>query len=199
MRMDLPHEDERLFQLDEDYKNNACLSPYWSSLARYGENYKEAADSLVISAINGKIYVDTIVYPVVFLYRQYLELTLKDIIFRTRYIEHEGKGFPKTHRLKDLWAETKRLLQKHYGAEIPKEIAYLDQCFDEFQKHDPDSMAFRYPFDKSGNKHLMNLSHINVRHLMETMGRIGYLLSCIANDIEYWLQLNLEMENEFRP
>jgi len=199
MTIEWPHEDERLFQLKDDYQNNACLTPYWSSLSRYGENYKDAADTLVTSAINGDTYVDTVVYPAVFLYRQYLELTLKDIILRTRRIEHDGRGFPKTHNLRGLWAETKRLLQKHYRYDCPREIEYLDRCFDEFHEHDPDSMAFRYPFDKSGNRHLMNLSHINVRHLMETMGRLANFLSCIATDIDEHLQSCLEIESEYRP
>ena len=193
-----PHENEELFKLEDDYNNNACLTPYWSSLARYGENYKDAADAIINAAMSGDTYVDTAVYPAVFLYRQYLELTLKDIIFRTRRIECDGSGFPTTHKLSVLWPEAKRLLKKHYGSEAPKELDYLDGCFDEFNEHDPNSMAFRYPFDKDGNKHLMNLSHINVRHLMETMGRIGSFLSCIAGHIEDRLQWVLDMEAEMR-
>jgi hypothetical protein len=197
--MDWPHKNEALFQADKDWHNNACLTPYWTSLARYGENYKDAADTLIDAAMAGHAYIDVAVYPAVFMYRQYLELTLKDIIFRTRHIEDNGDSFPQTHKLNVLWPEAKRLLKSHYGPESPKELDYLDSCFQEFTEHDPDSMAFRYPFDKNGNKHLMNLSHINVRHLRETMDRIGNFLSCIAGHIEERLQWHLEMEAEMRP
>jgi hypothetical protein len=132
------------------------------------------------------------------MYRQYLELTLKDIIRHTHQLEDDGDGFPKTHKLNVLWPEAKKLLKSHYGNQSPKELDYLDSCFQEFTEHDPDSMAFRYPFDTKGNKHLMNLSHINLRHLRETMDRIGNFLSCIAGHIEEQLQCQLEMEAEMR-
>ena len=196
--MDWPRKNEVLFRLDDDYHNNACLTPRWMSFASYGENYKDAADTLIAAAIDGNTYVDSVVYPAVFMYRQYLELTLKDIISRTRHLEHDGEGFPKTHRLDALWPTAKRLLQNHYGAESPKELGYLDACFNEFAEHDPNSMAFRYPFDKGGNRYLMKLSHVNVRHLRDTMGRISSFLSCIAGDIEERLQRCTEMEAEMR-
>jgi hypothetical protein len=188
MDLNWPQAPEHLFPPGGDYQDNACPPSPWTSLPCYGENYKDAADALIKIALDGTTYLDVVVNPAVFLYRHYLELTLKDIIFRTRRLEHEGDGFPKTHSLKVLWAQAKRLLLKHYGGDSPKEIAYLDPFFLEFHEHDPNSMAFRYPFDKAGNKHLMKLSRINIRHLMETMARIGGFLSCIASDIEDRLQ-----------
>ncbi|NQT14998.1 MAG: hypothetical protein HQ582_19740 [Planctomycetes bacterium] len=196
--MEWPRKDEKLFTLDDDYANNACLTPYWTSLGRYGENYRDAADTIINAAINGDTYVDAVVYPAVFLYRHYLELTLKDIISCTKRLEKEGNGFPKTHKLSTLWPQAKRLLEKHYGSDAPKELEYLDGWFNEFIEHDPDSMAFRYPFDKDGNRHLMNLTHINVRHLMETMGRIACFLSCIAGRIGERLDWSMERDAEMR-
>jgi hypothetical protein len=52
--MDWPYKDETLFQADKDWHNNACLPPYWTSLARYGENYKDAADTLIDAAMAGQ-------------------------------------------------------------------------------------------------------------------------------------------------
>ncbi|MBI3861588.1 MAG: hypothetical protein HY290_06805 [Planctomycetia bacterium] len=146
MTIGWPNENERLFQLESDWQNNACLMP--ASLAQFAEHYREAAEALIKSAINREVLIDCAVYPAVFLYRQYLELTLKDIIWRTRHLEDEGRGYPKTHKLNNLWAEAKGLLRQHYGADTPKELAYLDQCIAEFHEHDPDSMAFRYPCGK---------------------------------------------------
>ncbi len=194
--MEWPHDNERLFQLESDWQNNACLMR--TSLAELGEHYRDAADLLIKEAINRDVLVDHIVHPAVYLYRHYLELTLKDIIWRTRRLENQGYGHPMTHKLSDLWAETKGLLRRHYGADTPQELDYLDQCIQELQEHDPDSMAFRYPCDKTGDQHLQNLSHINVRHLMETMQRTANLLSCITIDISERLQWKVEMEQDAR-
>ncbi|NQU22085.1 MAG: hypothetical protein HQ567_12435 [Candidatus Nealsonbacteria bacterium] len=192
--MDWPQENEQLFKIGGDIDDHAKVTPYWASLAEYGENYKNAADAIITAAVNREMYIDSAVYPAVFLYRHYLELTLKDIIFRSRRLENKGNGFPKTHKLSILWQEAKQLLKQHYDSESPKELDYLDGCFKELDEHDPDSMAFRYPFDKKGNKHLMNLPQINVRHLMDTMDRIANFLSCIAAHIAERLQYRSDME-----
>jgi len=201
MDLNWPRKNEQLFKTETDFENNACLMS--SSFAQYGEHYKEAADALITSAINRNIYVDRAVYPAVFMYRQYLELTLKDIIWRTRRIEHDGQGFPKIHSLDCLWSEAKRLLQQHYGAECPKEVEYVGQCIAEFHTYDPNSTAFRYPYDARSGSILAGLARINVRHLMETMGRIGNFLSCIASDIaerlDWCAEMERDMASECRP
>lgn len=199
--MDWPHKNECLFSSESDWQNNACLMP--ATLADFGGHYKEAADALITAGINRGIAIDRAVYPAVFLYRQYIELTLKDIIWRTRRIEHDGQGFPKTHNLDSLWKDAKRLLQQHYRKDCPKELPYLDQCIAEFHKYDPNSTAFRYPYDRISGEILATLARINVRHLMETMGRIENFLSCIASDIaerlDWCAEQERDMANECRP
>lgn len=196
--MDWPSEDEHPFKLDSDFDNNACLNPYWSSLARHGEHYKDAADAIISATTRRDITIDAAVYPAVFLYRHFLELTLKDIIFRTRVLEDEGNSFPQTHKLRFLWPEAKRLLKKHYQGQTPSELDLLDTCFADFDEHDPNSMAFRYPFDKEGNRHLMHLSHVNIRHLKTTMDRVARLLRCLASDVDSHLQYKLDCEADMR-
>jgi HEPN domain-containing protein len=190
--MEWPRKNEVLFKIDKDWQYNACLSPYDSCMSRYGEKYKTAADTLIDSSIYGDAYVDSIVYPAVFLYRQYLELTLKDIISTARQLENEGSGYPRTHKLRDLWIEAKRLISKHYEGDTPKELAYLASCIEEFHKHDPDSFAFRYPTDKRGKLNLLELKHINLRNLKETMERISNFLGCLASDLGAHLDACIE-------
>jgi hypothetical protein len=141
--------------------------------------------------------LDIAILPIVYLYRQYLELAIKDIIDTVRQIENEGRGYPQHHNLKNLWDEAKRLIQKHYGNDAPPELDHIQPCIDEFHAHDPDSFAFRYPTDKKGNANLLGLSHINLRNLCETMERLSSFFDCISNDLGQKLQWMYDMRSGY--
>ena len=199
--MDWPQKNEQLFKSDGTYVNLACLRYHWSSLEQFGLNYKDAADVIIDAAIAGAKSVDNLIYPAVFLYRHYLELTLKDIILRLRYIVEGGDGYPRTHNMNKLWPEAKRLIKKNFNSEAPIELKILDSCFKEFNEHDRNSVAFRYPNDKSESQNLNAISHINVQNFKETMQRISNLLSCIAaetcNQYQWVLEREAEMDSAF--
>jgi hypothetical protein len=112
-----------------------------------------------------------------------------------RRLETTDKGFPQKHNLSQLWNETRTLLVKHYpDQEIPG-IAGMDNCIEEFSKHDPESFAFRYPSDKKGCKTLDELKHINLRHLYEAIERVNHFIGCISADIGHHLECRLENHN----
>jgi len=53
----------------------------------------------------------------------------------------------------------------------------------EFCNLDPQSFAFKYPFDKSGKRHLAKLKLLNVRQLGEVMERISTFLESVSQGI----------------
>lgn len=78
----------------------------------YAAGFREAAHLLAKDA--EKVGVDLLVYPIVFNYRQYFELTLKrlyvecdvfDAISEGRRLE--GRSYPQHHRLDTLWGDLK--------------------------------------------------------------------------------------------
>jgi hypothetical protein len=178
-----PRQGERLFRWDKDYHFNACLNCIGPTLATVATSYKEGGDALAHAAHKGDVMLDYAILPIVFLYRQYIELSLKYILETSRALEGKGFGYPKHHNLKELWAEAKGLITQHYGKDTPPEIDYIDPCIEEFHEHDPGSFSFRYPTDKKGNVNLRGLSHINLRNLYETMGRLAAFLDCIGGDL----------------
>lgn len=185
MIMNWPKPDERLFKADSDWQWNACLGYMHPSLSETATQYWAGAVALSESAANGDATLDAVIVPIVFLYRQYLELSIKAIIASARILELENtKGtYPKHHNLRNLWDEAKRLVKQHYGPQSPPELDHVDPCINEFDEHDPDSFAFRYPTDKHENPTLQDIRHINLRNLCETMERLRSLLDCIASDL----------------
>jgi hypothetical protein len=181
--LEWPGPNEKLFQWTHRCRFNACVNYRAPTLHGVANSYKEGADVLACGAAKGEAILDNVILPVVFLYRQYLELTIKGIIETGRHAEEEGFGYPKHHHLRNLWAEAKHLIKEHYKEDAPREIDYIDQCIEEFERHDPESFSFRYPTDKGGNLNLRDISHIDLRNLYETMQRIAFLLGCMANEM----------------
>ncbi|MFO0873373.1 MAG: hypothetical protein U0575_05320 [Phycisphaerales bacterium] len=180
--MEWPRPGDRLFTFDKDWHNNACVDSH-GSLSSYGSSYKAAADALVEAVTERKAFLDEMIGPIVFLYRQYIELRLKELVFLCRRLERLDTAFPHHHNLSTLWDEAKRLLDSHYSGTTPPEMHNLDGCIQDFDVHDPQSFAFRYPWDKKGGRSLQALRHINIRHLHEVMARVGSFLDCISGDL----------------
>ena len=126
--------------------------------------------------------LDAVIRPIVFLYRQFLELKIKGIIESD--FKLDGEAFPcvryKTHRLSVLWSDAKQRLKKRLGSDAPKELAYIDPCIKEFEQHDPQSFAFRYPIGTEGKMCLTEIRYIHLGRLHETMKRIHSLLDSMA-------------------
>lgn len=168
----------QLFSADTDWYNNACLNLSHDSMVFYINGYKKAADILVIESRQDQ---DILVYPIAFLYRQYIELQLKSIIRDSKFLLEKGSGFPEHHKIKKLWNEANVLmgeiistLDKSVGEYITnKDMERIGCIIKDFVEIDSESFAFRYPDDKKGNKNLEGLTHINLRKLGQQIGLLS--------------------------
>jgi hypothetical protein len=99
----LPEATDLLFTSQDDWWNNACVNWWRDGWGVYARGYKEAADLLAQEVQERNALQDLVVYPAVFLYRQYLELQIKDLIRVSYMLLDKREDFPLHHRLKDLW------------------------------------------------------------------------------------------------
>lgn len=103
-----------LFIHGNDYHRNAYLT-HWhdgKGFVRYPTGYKMAADRLIQLAMNEPHNADVLVFPIVFLYRQYLELRLKQLIHDGSRFIGAPADFPNTHRIDLLWESCKPVLNR---------------------------------------------------------------------------------------
>lgn len=196
-----------LFSGDKDWKANACLNWSLDSMGLYIEGYREAADKLVHDVVESGTNQDILVFPISFLYRQYIELHLKHIISESRIFLGEGAGFPEHHKINDLWNTANSLMAKiikDHDQTIKDyitndDVKAIKTIITEFVKVDPDSFAFRYPKDKKGNKNLGGIKYINLRKLHDQMEVLKEKLD------KYYLCVSLlrdfqdEMRSEYGP
>lgn len=170
---------QQLFIQGEDWHNNAMLGWTHFPWDIYAAGYKDAADALVGALAERKASLDSVVYPLVFLYRQGLELQLKLILPLARRLAGKEAVADHQHGLMPLWNELRRHLQQLDPREDDKELAATEDFIRQLDTVDPGSFAFRYPRTKKGEVSLPELRHVNVRHLSEVMDSVFMLLGGI--------------------
>jgi hypothetical protein len=174
---------ENPFQPHSDWHSNACISnslQFWE----IGDHYMRAAEALVQATVEDSSLLDVYISPLVFLYRQAVELFLKDLLWQSHYLASGKKGFItqkdfRTHDLSKLWRQLKRNCQDVLGTDFPlsnQDTATLEHLFGQIQKHDPTAAAFRFPYDGAGNPSHASLSHVNVRSLYDSVHQANTLL-----------------------
>lgn len=115
---------------------------------------------------------DEMMYSIIFLYRQYLELLLKNICRQNTSEEKYIKILDKvSHCLDKLWEETCPFIQ--CDKKDKDFIKYV--IIDIFHKIDPYSFNFRYPTDKKLNESLEPLT-INFEILRRAINKIDNIL-----------------------
>ncbi|CAG9166835.1 hypothetical protein LMG32289_01203 [Cupriavidus pampae] len=170
---------QELFIQGDDWQNNAMLGWTHFPLDLYAAGYKDAADALIAALAEGKAPLDSVVYPLVFLYRHGLELELKLILPVARRLAGEEPASDQRHGLMPMWSELRRHLELLDPRQDEKELPAIEGFIHKLDSIDPGSFSFRYPKSKKGEVSLPDLRHVNVRHLSEIMDSVFMMLSGI--------------------
>ncbi len=128
------------------------------ALTGFVDDYYSAAWAIVRRIAEGKAFGDTEGIAALFLFRHYLELALKDIVFGLRHLQTRRKNVSRSesvqpafgHKLGDLWGEIKKCYPRKMGQKQwnALDAEFLDQCVCEFEKIDPSGQRFRYSIEK---------------------------------------------------
>lgn len=177
---------------DADWQFNACLDKFGASWTIYAHGYLEAARILVAHVGETKMWQDTLVYPIVFLFRQYVELTLKHLIVTTGELVNSEQSPGDKHPLGPLWHRLAPL-QTEMEARMSQvvlnhaEREEVGRILGEFDALDVASYAFRYPVDNKGAPSLpTHLRHLNLRRFRDAMDRLAHLLDRLVTGADYF-------------
>lgn len=174
-----PNQYEKLFIDGGNYYEFSHIA--WGNLetqiAGYRMGYKAAADNLIEDALSSKDIskLDTFVFPAIFLYRHYIELTLKDLIITLADLNREEKiqMLKKySHNLDVLWKDFVKVSLDITGEANDVALNTVGKYVQEFHCIDKGSVSFRYPFTKELELIFGNEKRINLRHLKERMEEI---------------------------
>jgi hypothetical protein len=192
-----PRKGDQLFAEDDDWWNNACVGWSRDEWTAYGEGYKRAAEILVQHVVDTQRDQDFLIFPIGFLYRQYLEVRLKHLLRDGFLLLDVREAFPTHHRLNELWKGCRRVLEQVWPDGPRDDLDAVEEVIEQFKQKDPGSTAFRYPVDTKGNRSLPTTERINLRNLAEVMERTAALLDACSAGIQEDLQQKWEMEQGY--
>lgn len=170
-----PAAGDKPFVAGEGPHDNAIIAlDGFTRLVLMMEGYKKAADLMVVEAERDRASRDFLVFPILFNYRQYIELSLKYMIATygpTVGIEPNWR----THDLATLWSEFLDLLDR-FGTPDPDEVdPVVGEVVIEFAKIDPGSYSYRYPVDRNGDAIPVAYTDLHLANLADVMNGIaGY-------------------------
>ena len=168
----------------DDWWNKAMLMHGWPhKWSIYAAGYKEAADRLVLSIERREGMIDFMVYPILHLYRHFLETSMKAGIRDAQKILGVEPRKPKNkdkkrmaesaqgHDLESLWEYLLELiLQIHPEMEMA-ELDETSAVIKAFHHHDLHGDAARYPTSLNGVPSLKTIEEVNLRKLRENMDK----------------------------
>ena len=173
------------------------------SLSEYGFMYRESAERLIDLACDAPGLLNVHAMPAVFLFRHYVELSLKDMISVGRVLDDQPGGFPDIHGLAQLWSELRTLLRR-IGDDADDDAMLLDvveEMITELDKADPGSMAFRYPRGRqqAGRPSLLEAEYeyFDMRAFRDQARRLAHFLDGSSTQLDEWMAIKRDLDREY--
>ena len=146
---EFPRDGDSIFVTGEkDWRNNACINFTSDNLWAYETGYKLAGDIVSEYVLRTKSEQDVLVYPMMFMYRHYLELRLKQLIWEGAQLINQEAEYPHGHDLMELWLKCRPILEEIYTKNAsnsdPVFLDRAEQVIGEIYEHDWNGEAFRY-------------------------------------------------------
>lgn len=166
------------------------LSPMYP---QHAEAFKIAADMILDSheaAVKGPHH-DTLLYPVLYLYRHVLELKLKDVVLLGvtvgNFALEDVKEILGGHELCPLWTKVRVFFEKNYPED--KQYPFIEAVVQEFHQVDRDGQTLRYDRQKDLKKRRYDKlpQYISVTNLRTTMDAVyNHLDFAYAGVLDWW-------------
>jgi hypothetical protein len=179
-----PDEYKRLFvQGGNDYEfAHFGWGDIWQQFYGYCIGYKESADRLIDDAIASRDNerLDTVVFPAFFLYRQFIELAMKQAIlqFSSEYRSEmiaTLKGL--NHNLAAIWKGFLKVLPESTNDSDRTTREIVAKYVQEFYELDKSSFSFRYPITKDLKLIFGEQQRINLKHVKDRMAELEAFFS----------------------
>lgn len=189
-----------LFRSGSSSWHDAILDVYDPSWTVYVEGYRLAADHLLDLALSEGSKRDFVIYPILFLYRQYLELALKELVVYGQELSDEKVVRRRDHhRLQDLWAEFDRLMTKVSDRSVDEHVAVIRNTVRQFASLDPTSYLFRYPENKDGTPVRYPLERVDLETLQAEMRNASSAIEIVSGGLSALVDQRREFMSEMGP
>lgn len=180
--------------------HDAMLSGYHPSWSVYLRGYRVAADQLVEFALGERSNRDFVIYPVLFLYRQFMELGLKEAINYALQLSDETHAKSRDHhRLGKLWHQFETLMKEVGDGSLDQHVKVVRNAVQQFASLDPTSQLFRYPEEKDGSPVRYPIERVNLPNLKAEMENAATALDMITGGLSAMVDVHRDAHNEMQP
>lgn len=195
-----------------DGKNPSTYAHYgWqfrdaTAFEGYIEGYRLAAETLVEKALNaGAVHdiatIDTLVFPIVFLYRQFMELTIKSLFLNYSEKSHEEKtDFLRmvNHNLIKAWDYVKPIATEYAsGKEDVESLKIAEQYIRQFHDFSKTSFEYRYPIYKNNKPVHKDQQYLDLKNLRDKMISYAHFYDGLSGQMSCMSDLKAEMLSEY--
>ncbi|WP_404469404.1 hypothetical protein [Sutcliffiella horikoshii] len=206
LHIQFPEKGKKLFTSTGNYLEFSHFG--WGNINSqfygYIKGYKESADTLVNFALaSGSIAIlDTYIFPILFLYRQFIELSIKSLYleYSEEPIQEKIKSIKQaSHNLAFMWNKLKPILIKASNSQDEKDmIKAVESYVLQYHSFDKSSFKFRYPIDKDYNPILEGEERIDIINLKERMTELEHFFSGADGKLDFLQESKYEQEQYLR-
>ena len=180
-----------------DWRFNARVdtsTAFWASdWNRYSSGYLQAGEILLEQLREDYTRRDHLVYPIVFLYRHFLELRLKEICQRAEILRGDWEDTNMNHDLLALWKRARPKIEKEFEGDDPKVLDRIEMNITKVHQLDPKSMSFRYPVDKKQRPSVTGREFLNPFEFVDSLAETIETL----NGVTAGLLVALDYQNDY--
>jgi hypothetical protein len=197
----------------EDWHKNAIVGGSYSEPYVFMEGFYEAAYMLISSAledVNSTRDLTFLFHPICFLYRHYIELSLKYLIQKSELLyaildelgyskgilqEYRKDKLTSKHQLKTLLDWLSERIKFTLGKPLPKELI---DVIEQFGGMDPDGQNFRYSIRTDGQQGMPQQFGANIEVIQRQMESAHSILSGLNDWLEEEILSSGELLDIFR-
>ena len=174
-------DDDRLFDAGGPWQTNVKMNMPFLRDFRYVEGFRRAAEVLVAHSEAHRADVDALAMPILFSYRQWIELRLKDLWLVGRRLAEQDADPLVMHDLRKLWGLTRPIIEKAWPEGDSAVLDRLGAILHELAALDgPTGTGFRYAVDRKGEPSLPDDLAVNLSHVALIMRKVERHLEVAA-------------------
>ncbi len=135
-----------------------------------------------------------------YLFRNSIDLELKRNIYLHSHLNSQEYDLLKyKHKLLKLWKVALPTIDEYSNA--PDDDTTIEHCnkyIEQLNNWDGCSSTFRYPINKIGDFFFKRERRYNYNNVGQCFNDINYFFSCVEMQLDYNLDIKMEMEAEYR-
>lgn len=177
-----PEKGISMFSTSGNRQRDAIIGNYHINWDVYCSGYRQAADVLVDHFLekhdNYSVEYESQAFAIIFLYRHYLELRLKELFIAYGRLLGDSVDVA-GHGLVSLWEKVRdraNTESTEHVPEINEDMEVLEEIIEQFDSIDPNSVVFRYPVSRDGKTVTLPKIQVGLQRLKEVMHWVSFLM-----------------------